>query len=77
MRTITTYLVSIILVFSIAISNAQDSTPENDNAEKIEILKELKNKIKIEEREFLKEEVDFPDMPPEVRSWKQHSKIKV
>lgn len=58
MRTITTYLVSIILVFSIAISNAQDSTPENDNAEKIEILKELKNKIKIEEREFLKEEVE-------------------
>lgn len=26
---------------------------------------------------FLKEEVDFPDMPAEVRSWKQHSKIKV
>ena len=58
MRTITTYLVSIILVFSISISHAQDSTPENDNAEKIEILKELKNKIKIEEREFLKEEVE-------------------
>ena len=26
---------------------------------------------------FLKEEVDFPDMPPDVRSWKQNSKIQV
>ena len=26
---------------------------------------------------FLKEEVDFPEMPTEVRSWKQHSKIRV
>lgn len=27
--------------------------------------------------EFLKEEVDFPDMPDNVRSWKQNSKISV
>jgi len=58
MRTITKYLVSIVLVFSLAIANAQDSTSENNNAEKIEILKELKDKIKTEEREFLKEEVE-------------------
>ena len=26
---------------------------------------------------FLKEDVDFPDMPKDVRSWKQNSKIQV
>lgn len=25
--------------------------------------------------EFLKEEVDFNDMPPDIRGWKQNSKI--
>lgn len=27
--------------------------------------------------EFLKEEVEFADMPPDVRGWKQNSKIQV
>lgn len=57
MKTITTYLVSIILVFSVAMATAQDATSDN-NADKIEILKALKEKIKTEEREFLKEEVE-------------------
>lgn len=57
MKTITTYLASVIVVFSIAVANAQDTTSES-NSEKIEILKELREKIKTEEREFLKEEVE-------------------
>jgi hypothetical protein len=58
MRTITKYLTSIILIVSIAMANAQDTTSTNNNSEKIEILKALKEKIKTEEREFLKEEVE-------------------
>ena len=58
MKTITIYLASIILVCSVAIVNAQETTSTNNNSEKIEILKELKEKIKTEEREFLKEEVE-------------------
>lgn len=57
MSTITKCLVSLILVFSVAIANAQDNVADS-NAEKITILKELKEKIKTEEREFLKEEVE-------------------
>lgn len=57
MSTITKFLVSIILVFNVTIANAQESV-SGSNAEKIEILKELKEKIKTEEREFLKEEVE-------------------
>jgi hypothetical protein len=45
MRTITMYLASIILVFSISIANAQETTSTSNNSEKIEILKELKEKI--------------------------------
>jgi len=52
------YLASIILVFSISIANAQETTSTSNNSEKIEILKELKEKIQTEEREFLKEEVE-------------------
>jgi hypothetical protein len=58
MRTITKYLTSIILIVSIAMANAQDTSSTNNNSEKIEILKALKEKIKTEEREFLKEEVE-------------------
>jgi hypothetical protein len=58
MKTITIYLASIILLFSVAIVNAQETTSTNNNSEKIEILKELKEKIKTEERDFLKEEVE-------------------
>jgi hypothetical protein len=58
MRTITIYLASIILVLSVSIANAQETASVNNNSEKIEILKELKEKIKTEEREFLKEEVE-------------------
>ena len=36
----------------------QNSTSEHKNADKIETLKDLKEKIKTEEREFLKEEVE-------------------
>ncbi|PTM08730.1 MAG: hypothetical protein DA407_07350 [Bacteroidetes bacterium] len=61
MKTITRYLASVILVFSIAMANAQDARSEN-NAEKIETLKALKEKIKTEEREFLKEEVEAINM---------------
>ena len=59
MRTITKYLVSLILVLSVAMSYAQDSDSENNNEEKIELLKAFKDKIKTEEREFLKEEVEL------------------
>ncbi|MCB0461174.1 MAG: hypothetical protein R2816_04205 [Flavobacteriaceae bacterium] len=58
MKTITIYFASIILLFSIALVNAQEATSTNDNSEKIEILKNLKEKIKTEERQFLKEEVE-------------------
>jgi len=58
MKTITIYLASLILVFSMSITHAQDTASENNNSEKIETLKELKEKIKTEEREFLKEEVE-------------------
>jgi hypothetical protein len=58
MRTITKYLASIILIVSIAMANAQETTSTNNNSEKIEILKALKEKIRTEEREFLKEEVE-------------------
>jgi hypothetical protein len=47
-----------MLLFSIATATAQDSSFTNNNAEKIEILKALKEKIKTEERDFLKEEVE-------------------
>mgnify|MGYP006901756296 CR=1 FL=1 len=58
MKTITKYLASIILIVSIAMANAQETTSTNNNSEKIEILKALKEKIRTEEREFLKEEVE-------------------
>jgi len=62
MRTITKYLASVILIVSIAMANAQETTSTNNNSEKIEILKELKEKIRTEEREFLKEEVEAINM---------------
>jgi hypothetical protein len=58
MKTITIYLASIILVFCVTIANAQDTVSTNHNSEKIETLKALKEKIKTEEREFLKKEVE-------------------
>lgn len=58
MRTITKYITSLILIFSIAFINAQSNQSENSNAEKIETLKELKEKIKTQEREYLKQEVE-------------------
>lgn len=45
MKTITKYLASIILIVSIAMANAQETTSTNNNSEKIEILKALKEKI--------------------------------
>lgn len=58
MQTITKSIMLLALILSVQLINAQDSIPKINNSEKIESLKEIKNKIKEEEREFLKVEVE-------------------
>ncbi|MCH7525721.1 MAG: hypothetical protein IIC74_12210, partial [Bacteroidetes bacterium] len=58
MQTITKYLVLIILGFCVIQANAQDSIQSNKNTYKIENLKKVKEKVKTEERELLKAEVE-------------------
>ncbi|WP_166963177.1 hypothetical protein [Yeosuana marina] len=58
MQTITKYLALVALTLNIHIINAQDTIQNTKNQEKIESLKELKEKIKTEERNFLKSEVE-------------------
>ena len=59
MKTITIYLALIMLSLNLQFLNAQDSIQVIPNSQKIESLTQLKEKIKNEEREFLKEEVEI------------------
>lgn len=61
MQTITNYLALIVLCLCVQLINAQDSIPKV-NKEKIETLKEFKEQINKEEREFLKVEVEAINM---------------
>lgn len=61
MQTITNYLALLVLCLCVQFINAQDSIPKV-NKEKIETLKELKEQINTEEREFLKVEVEAINM---------------
>ena len=58
MQTFTKYLALIVLCVSMQLINAQDTIQNVNNKDKIETLKEIKARIKNEEREFLKVEVE-------------------
>ena len=58
MQTFTKYLALVVLCVSMQLINAQDTIQNVNNKDKIEILKEIKERIKNEEREFLKIEVE-------------------
>ncbi len=58
MQTITKYLALAVLCVSVQLINAQDTIQNVNNKEKIETLKEIKERIKSEERDFLKTEVE-------------------
>ncbi|CAH8282592.1 hypothetical protein EV196_105114 [Mariniflexile fucanivorans] len=58
MQTITKYLALVVLGLSVQFINAQDSIPNGNNKDKIEVLKKLKEQIQNEERNFLKAEVE-------------------
>jgi hypothetical protein len=62
MQTITKYLAMAILCLHVQLINAQDTIQNVNNKDKIEILQELKEKIKTEERDFLKIEVETINM---------------
>lgn len=62
MQTITKYLVLIVLGLNVQIINAQDSIQNVNNKHKIETLKEVREQIKEEERNFLKAEVEAINM---------------
>ncbi len=57
MQIITKYLALAVLCVSVQLINAQDTIQNVNNKEKIETLKEIKERIKSEERHFLKIEV--------------------
>lgn len=58
MQTITKYLVLALLSLNVCLINAQDSIPVTTNHKKIDALKALKDKVKAEERNYLKAEVE-------------------
>lgn len=58
MQTITKYLALAVLVLNVHLINAQDTIQNTKNQAKIESLTALKDKIKTEERDFLKAEVE-------------------
>ena len=58
MQTITKYLALAVLCVNVHFINAQDTTTNTNNQEKIEALRALKDKVKAQEREYLKEEVE-------------------
>ncbi len=58
MQTITKYLALVVLMLNVHLINAQDTIQSPKNQEKIESLKELKEKIQNEEKDFLKSEVE-------------------
>ncbi|MFH4968702.1 hypothetical protein V8G61_10915 [Gaetbulibacter sp. M240] len=64
MQTITKILVLLVVSFHVSLSQAQDNDVEKEsvnNAEKIERLKEAREAVKTEERDFLKAEVEAID----------------
>lgn len=58
MQTITKFLVLTILCLNVHLINAQDTIPNVINQEKIKTLRALKDKVKTEERDYLKAEVE-------------------
>lgn len=58
MQTITKYLALVVLTLSVQLINAQDTIQNPVNKAKIETLQDVKDRIKNEEREFLKAEVE-------------------
>mgnify|MGYP003624176478 CR=1 FL=1 len=58
MQTITKYLALIVLTVSVHLINAQDTLQNSVNKEKIESLQQVKERIKTEEKDFLKAEVE-------------------
>lgn len=58
MQTITKYLVLLVLGLNVQFINAQDTIQNVNNKHKIEALKEVKERIQKEERDFLKVEVE-------------------
>lgn len=58
MQTITKYLALVILCLSVQLINAQDTISKINNKEKVTHLEAIKERIKTEEREFLKTEVE-------------------
>ncbi|WP_303318360.1 hypothetical protein Q4Q34_10335 [Flavivirga abyssicola] len=62
MQTITKYLALVVLCVSVQLINAQDTIQNVNNKDKIKALKEIKEHIKNEERDFLKVEVEAINM---------------
>ncbi|GAA3597027.1 hypothetical protein Q4Q39_08575 [Flavivirga amylovorans] len=62
MQTIAKYLALVVLCVSVQLINAQDTIQNVNNKDKIETLKEIKERIKNEERNFLKAEVEAINM---------------
>jgi len=58
MKTMTKFLVLLVLILSAEQINAQDNIPNEKNAQKIETLEKTKESIKTEERDLLKTEVE-------------------
>jgi len=58
MQTITKYLALAVLCLNVQLINAQDTIPNANNQEKIKALTALKDKIKTQERDYLKAEVE-------------------
>ena len=58
MQTITKYLVLALLALNVHLISAQETVSNAKNEEQIEVLRALKDKIKTEEREYLKAEVE-------------------
>lgn len=62
MQTITKYLALIVLTLNVQLIKAQDTIQNTKNQTKIESLKSIKERIKAEERDFLKAEVEAINM---------------
>jgi len=58
MQTITKFLVLLALSFSMLQLNAQDTSEKSEVDKKIELLQELKEKVKANEKEVLKQEIE-------------------
>ena len=67
MQTITKLLALLVLLLSVQFINAQDTIQNPNNKYKIEELQKVKDEIKIQEREFLKVEVEAINLRLEKR----------